>query len=319
MSDRQDILLRKSGQASKMPLRRYLQRNLILYAMCLPGLAVLVLFHYVPMYGILIAFKKYTVRLGIMGSPWVGLKNFNSFFRDPYAFRIISNTFKLGLLSLLFGFPAPIILALMLNEVHSSKVKRVMQTISYMPHFISVVIIVSIMNDIFATTGGPVNEVLLKLGLISKPITFIQSNQWFRTLYIGSNIWAGVGYSSIIYLAAMTNLNPELYESAVLDGANRFQQIWHITLPGIRPTITILFIMAVGGIMGNDQQKILLMYSPRNYATADVLSTYVYRMGIEGANFGVSTAAGLFSNVVGLMFLLITNFVSGKLSDTSLL
>ena len=320
MSDRQELLLGSAtGQASRMPFRHYIKKYWILYAMSLPGLLILILFSYVPMYGILIAFKKYTVKAGIFASPWIGLKNFQAFFQDPYAFRIISNTFRLGLYNLIIGFPAPIILALMLNEVRSSKIKRVMQTISYMPHFISAVIVVSIMNDIFATTGGPVNDLLMKLGLIDRPVTFIQSNRWFRTLYIGSGIWAGIGFSSIIYLASMTNLNPELYESAVLDGANRLQQIWHITLPGIRPTITILFIMAVGGIMGNDSQKILLMYSPRNYASADVLSTYVYRMGIEGANFGVSTAAGLFSNLVGLVFLLVTNFISGKLSDTSLL
>ncbi len=319
MTDMQNALPRTDAQRKRASFFNYFRKNWILYAMCIPGLTVLLLFRYLPMYGILIAFKKYSVKTGIFASPWVGLKNFRSFFRDPFAFRIISNTFKLGFYSLLFGFPAPIILALMLNEVHSSKTKRIMQTISYMPHFISSVIIVSILNDIFATTGGPVNAALMSLGLTEKPITFIQTNRWFRTLYIGSDIWANVGYSSIIYLAAMTGLNPELYESADLDGANRLQQIWHITLPGIRPTITILFILAVGRIMGNDQQKILLMYSAQNYATADVLSTYVYRLGIEGANFGVSTAAGLFSNLVGLVFLLITNFISRKLSDTSLL
>lgn len=319
MSERQEILTRSGSQSSHMPLLQYMRKNYLLYLMSLPGLIVLIMFSYVPMYGILIGFKQYTVKAGILGSPWVGLKHFQTFFKDPFAWRLIGNTFKLGFYSLIIGFPAPIIMALMLNEVKNSKVKRVMQTISYMPHFISTVIIVSILNDIFATTGGPVNMVLQSLGIIDRPITFIQSNRWFRTLYIGSNIWSGIGYSSIIYLAAMSGLNPELYESAVLDGANRLQQIWHITLPGIRPTIVILFIMAVGGIMGNDQQKILLMYSGRNYAVADVLSTYVYRMGIEGANFGLSTAVGLFTNIVGLCFLLVTNFVSSKLGETSLL
>ena len=224
----------------------------------------------------------------------------------------------LGVESLVFSFPAPIILALLLNELHYERFKKIVQTISYMPYFLSVVIVVGMMKELFSMSDGPINAIMEAIGL--KRQNFFMNPAAFRPLYIGSGIWQGVGYGSIIYLAAISGINPEMYESAVLDGAGRIKQMWYITLPSILPTISILFIMAVAGVLGNDFQKILLMYSPRTYATADVISTYVYRYGIEtaGNHLSYSSAVGLLVNVVSLFFLLAANFVTGKLSETSL-
>jgi putative aldouronate transport system permease protein len=299
---------------------RYMWRNKLLYLMLIPGITIILVFCYVPLYGVLIAFKDYKFSRGIMGSDWVGFKYFRQFFADPYAFRIIKNTVVLNVLGLLIGTPAPIIFALMLNEMRTPRIKRVVQTISYMPSFLSVVVVVGLANMIFqAVGGGPVNDALMALGIIDAPIQFMGTSRWYRTMYILTGVWSGMGYNSIIYLAAMAGLNIELYESAVLDGANRLQRIWHITLPGIRPTIVILFILAVGGIMSADQAKTLLMYNPSCYDVADNIASYVYRMGILGGAFSLSTAVGLFQNIVGFLMLLITNFVCSKLGETSLL
>lgn len=300
----------------KISFLKYFKLHVALYIMLIPGLINLILFKYMPMYGMVVAFQNYKPKLGYFGSPWVGMKHFEAFFRDPFCWRVISNTFILGIYSVLFNFPAPIILALLLNEVRYPRFKKTVQTISYMPHFLSVVIVVGLLNDIFNVTNGPVNELIVALG--GERISFSTSPRWFRTLYIGSAMWQGIGFSSIIYLAAISGINPEMYESAVLDGANRWQQIKSITLPSIAPTITILFIMGMGGIMGNDFQKILLMYSPRTYATADVISTYVYRAGIEGASFSYSTAVGMLANIVSLFFLLVTNWISTRVGETAL-
>ncbi|MGI6172272.1 MAG: ABC transporter permease [Christensenellales bacterium] len=319
MSMRQDLLRDGGGGVRReMSTANYIKLNWILYVMLIPGLINLILFKYMPMYGIVVAFQDYTPKGGFLHSTFVGLKHFHKFFRDPFCWRVISNTFILGIESLIFSFPAPIILALLLNELNYPRFKKITQTISYMPHFLSVVIVVGMMKELFSMTDGPINAILEMLGFERQ--NFFMMPSAFRPLYIGSGIWQGVGYGSIIYLAAIAGINIEMYESAVLDGANRMQQIWYITLPSILPTVTILFIMAVGGILGNDYQKILLMYSPRTYATADVISTYVYRYGIEtaGNNLSYSSAVGLLTNVASLIFLVLTNWITGKLSDTSL-
>ncbi len=314
--NRQDLLTSGPREKGLMPFGKYFRINIALYLMLIPGLLNLILFKYLPMYGIIVAFQDFVPNLGYAGSPFVGLKHFEAFFRDPFATRVISNTFILGIYSLLFSFPAPIILALLLNELRYPRFKRVVQTISYMPYFLSVVIVVGMLKDLVSTTDGPINAIITSLG--GRRINFLTNPAWFRTLYIGSGIWAGVGFSSIIYLAAMSGINPEMYEAAVIDGASRMQQIWYITLPSIAPTITILFILAVGGILGNDFQKILLLYNPRVYSTADVVSTYVYRSGIEGSSFSYSAAPGLLLNVVSLIFLVAANWVSRKVGETSL-
>lgn len=318
MSSRQELLKGSVKARHEMTLKAYLKANWVLYAMLIPGLVNLLLFKYLPMFGIIVSFQDYTPKGGFLFSKFVGLKHFQAFFRDPFCWRVIKNTFVLGIESLIFSFPAPIILALLLNELHYPRFKKVVQTISYMPYFLSVVIVVGMMKELFSMTDGPVNAVMEALGMQRR--NFFMMPSAFRPLYIGSGIWAGIGYSSIIYLAAIAGINPEMYESAVLDGANRFQQMWYITLPSILPTISILFIMAVGGLLGNDYQKILLMYNSRTYATADVINTYVYRYGIEtaGNNLSYSSAVGLLVNVVSLLFLVIANYVTGKLSETSL-
>ena len=262
------------------------------------------------------SFQDFVPKLGYFGSPFVGLKHFEAFFRDPFAFRVIRNTFLLGFYSLLFGFPAPILLALALNELRYPRFKRVVQTISYMPYFLSVVIVVGMVRDLVSATDGPINAAITAMG--GKSISFLTSPGWFRTLYISSGIWQGIGFSSIIYLAAMAGINPEMYEAAVIDGAGRLQQVRYITLPSIAPTITILFILAVGGILGNDFQKILLLYNSRVYSTADVVSTYVYRAGIEGSSFSYASAVGLLLNIISLFFLVSANWVSRRVGETSL-
>lgn len=300
----------------KRSFSKYFKLNMALYIMLIPGILNLIFFKYAPMYGLIVAFQNYKPKLGYLGSPFVGLKHFYAFFRDPFCWRVIRNTFVLGIYSIIFNFPAPIILALLLNELRYPKFKRVVQTISYMPHFLSVVIVVGLMMEIFNVDNGPINQLLQALGF--SKVSFFTGPQYFRSLYIGSAMWQGIGFSSIIYLAAIAGINMEMYESAVLDGANRVQQIIHITLPSIAPTITILFIMNMGGIMGNDMQKILLMYNSRTYATADVVSTYVYRAGIEGSSFSYSTAVGFLMNIISLFFLAITNWVANHVGETSL-
>lgn len=295
---------------------KYFKLNMALYIMLIPGILNLIFFKYAPMYGLIVAFQNYKPKLGYLGSPFVGLKHFYAFFRDPFCWRIIRNTFILGIYSIIFGFPTPIILALLINELRYPRFKKVFQTISYMPHFLSVVIVVGLMMEIFNVDNGPINQLIQALGF--KKISFFTGPQYFRSLYIGSGLWQGMGYSSIIYLAAIAGIDMEMYESAVLDGATRMQQIIHITLPSIAPTITILFIMNMGGIMGNDMQKILLMYNSRTYATADVVSTYVYRAGIEGSSFSYSTAVGFLMNIISLFFLAITNWVANHVGETSL-
>lgn len=286
-----------------------------LYAMVIPGLALIFIFSYVPMYGVLIAFKDYKVKEGIMGSPWVGFKYFEMFFKNPLAVRTIWNTLYLGLLNLLFSFPAPIILAILFNELRNKKFKKLVQTVSYYPNFVSTVIIIGMLST-FCASDGIFNQILAMFSIPTQ--NFMGDPAYFRTLYIASGIWQGVGYGTIIYLAALSGVDISLYEVADIDGASRFQKIWHITLTHLKPTIVILFILAVGGTFGANDQKILLMYSPSTYSVADTIGTYVYREGIQGAKFEYTTAIGLFSTVVNFVFLIITNFVSRKLSDVSL-
>ena len=285
--------------------------------MLLPGIALFVLFRYLPMYGLLISFKNYQLFKGFYASPWVGLKHFRAFFSDPYAYRIIRNTFLLGFYNILFSFPAPIVLALILNEVRRPGFKRFTQTVSYIPYFISTVIIVGLLKTFLSTDNGVINNAIKALG--GQPIVFFNEAGWFRTLYIASDIWQSVGYGSILYLAAITGIDQELYEAARIDGASRFQNILHITVPSLLPTITILLIMRMGSIISVGFEKVYLMYSPATYETADVISTYVYRTGMTGdANIGKATAIGFFNSIVSLVFVTGTNFISKRVLHESL-
>lgn len=306
------------GQSRWVRFRRALIRDRWLYLiMILPCLYYL-LFHYYPMYGVTLAFKQYKPKLGIIGSPWAsqhGMKYVLQVVGDPYFWTVFKNTIVLNVVNLAITFPAPIILALLLNEVASNRYKRVVQTVTYLPHFLSTVVVVGMMNTMFSSSGI-VNELLGKIGL--GPFAFLNDAQYFRPMYIGSNIWQNIGWDSIIFLAALSGLDQALYEAARIDGAGRWKQTIHITIPGILPTIVIMLILAMGKIMNVSYQKILLMMTGSNQSVSDVISTYVYRRGITKADFSYATAVGLFQSLVSLVFVTTTNWISRRTTETSL-
>lgn len=292
------------------------QRNKFLYLMLLPVVLYYFIFHYIPMYGSVIAFQDFNPAKGIAGSSWVGLDNFNAFFQSFYFSRLIRNTLVISSLDLVLGFPAPIILALLLNELRWGPFRRLVQTVTYMPHFISVVVLVGMMVDFTAKDG--LFNTLITQTIGGEPILFMQKPELFPFVYVLSGIWQHIGWGSIIYLAAITSIDPTLYEAAMADGANRFQQIWYVTIPGIMPTIIILLILRMGTMMTVGFEKILLMYNPLTMVTADVISTYVYRKGILDTDYGFSAAVGLFNSVINFGLLVIANRFSRRTSDTSL-
>ena len=298
--------------------RRALIRDRWLYLIMLLPCLYYLLFHYYPMYGVTLAFKQYKPKLGIIGSPWAsqhGMKYVLQVVGDPYFWTVFKNTIVLNVVNLAITFPAPIILALLLNEVASNRYKRVVQTVTYLPHFLSTVVVVGMMNSMFSSSGI-VNELLGKIGL--GPYAFLNDAQYFRPMYIGSNIWQNIGWDSIIFLAALSGLDQALYEAARIDGAGRWKQTIHITIPGILPTIVIMLILAMGKIMNVSYQKILLMMTGSNQSVSDVISTYVYRRGITKADFSYATAVGLFQSLVSLVFVTTTNWISRRTTETSL-
>jgi putative aldouronate transport system permease protein len=292
-----------------------LRRNRYIYLMLSPVVAYYLLFHYGPMYGAIIAFKDFSPAQGILGSPWIGLQNFQDFFSSVYLIRLLRNTLAINVLDILLGFPAPIVLALLLNEVTSSRFKRMVQTITYLPHFMSLVVVVGILID-FLARDGLVNNLLAALQI--QPTAFMQEAGWYWILYVGSGIWQAVGWGSIIYLASIATVDPTLYEASVMDGANRFRQMWHITLPGIMPMIVTLLILRVGMMMSVGYEKTLLMYNPSTYDTADVISSYVYRKGVLGMDYGFSAAVGLFNSAINFVFLIAANRLSRRMNQTGL-
>jgi len=298
-----------TGWAKELFKHRYI------YLMLLPVVLYYFIFHYLPLYGIIIAFKDFAPLRGIWGSPWVGFEHFEQFFQSHYFWRLLQNTVLISFYDLLFGFPAPIILALILNEVRKEKFKRFVQTVSYLPHFISLIVIVGMVVD-FLARDGLVNQLLSFIGV--EPIAFMQSPEWFRTIYVSSNIWQTIGWGSIIYLAALTAISPELYEASRVDGANRWKQLLHITLPGIMPTIVIMLILRVGDMMSVGHEKIILMYNPLTYETADVIASFIYRKGLLEMSYSYSTAIGLFNAAINLFLLLWVNRMARRLSGTSL-
>lgn len=294
---------------------KILLKDKYLYLLLLPGLILYILFCYYPMYGLLMAFQDYNPVDGILGSPFVGFTHFTNFFDSMFFGRLLRNTILLSLYNLIFGFPIPILFALMLNEVKPGPFKKFTQTISYLPHFISVVVIVGMLNIVFSPTGI-IPEVLTKL-TGSSP-NFLSDAKWFRTMYVGSEIWQHFGWNSIIYMAALAGIDQGLYEAAKIDGASRFKQIWHITLPGIAPTIVTLLILNSGSILSVGFEKIILMYSPATYSTADVISTYTYRVGLLQSQYSFGVAVGMFNSVANCIILIIVNVISRKLTETSL-
>jgi len=286
-----------------------------LYLMILLPIIYYVLFHYVPMYGILIAFQNFRVARGIWGSEWVGFMHFQRFLTDPYFWQLVRNTFLISFYGLLWGFPAPIILAILLNELKMRRFKRFVQSVSYLPHFISVVVI-SGMVVRFVSFDGLVNQILGLFGVA--PRQFLMFPQYFRTIFISSGIWSSIGWGSIIYLAALSGVNPELYEAASIDGAGRFRKMISVTLPSITPTISIMLILNLGRILTVGHERILLLYNGAIFETADVISTFVFRRGIMGNDFSFATAIGLFESLIGLVFIVTANKISNKISENGL-
>ena len=301
--------------ASRSLYLKRLRRDKYLVLMVIPSVLLYLIFRYIPIFSNIIAFKEYVPTLGFVDSPWVGFMWFKQFFTGMYFYRTLRNTFILSFFYLLWSFPVPIIFALLVNEIRDGAYKRVVQTISTMPHFISITIIVGILADLVAP-NGVLNQVLGYFGL--PPSDFMMKNSAFRTLYISSGIWASFGYGAIVYLAALSGIDPSLYEAAAIDGAKRWQMLIRITLPCIIPTATILLIMNCGRMLNIGADKVLLMYSPAVYENSDVFSTYVYRRGILGSDFSFATAVGLFEAVVNITILSVVNRISRKVSETSL-
>ena len=285
------------------------------YLMFLPVFVYYVIFHYWPMYGIIIAFKDFKPMKGIFGSAWVGFAQFREFLYGPYLWRLVRNTLSINLGMLLFGFPLPIIFALILNECRSVKFRKVVQTVTYMPHFVSSVVVCSLMV-IFCRSTGIITNILTVFGMPKTNLLSIP--RYFQPLYISMNIWQELGWDSIIFFAALTSIDASLYEAATVDGAGRWQQMWHVTLPGIAPTIIILLILRIGNLMSLGWDRIYLLYSEMVYETADVISTYVYRTGLQRMQYSYATAVGLMNSVVNIILLLSTNALSRRISESSL-
>lgn len=306
----------KSSRMSKEKVKVYLKRYWQLYLLLLPPIAYLIIFKYAPMAYVQIAFKKYSIVESIWKQPWAknhGFEYFIKAFSNRDFHYALKNTIVLNLLDLVLGFPAPIVFALVLNELCFKNFKRVVQTVAYMPHFLSWVIISSMALQLFAPNAGLVNMVIKDMG--GEAIPFLNEPRHWVGTYIGLGIWQSFGWNSIIYLAAIAGINPELYEAASVDGAGRFRKMWHITLPGIKPTIVVLLIMALGNILGSSFDRPFAMQNTLVMQVADVISTYVYRTGIKGLQFSLTTAVGLFQSVVGVFFLLLANWISRRLGE----
>ncbi len=297
-------------------LKRRIWRNKELYLLILPVVIYYLVFHYKPMYGLIIAFQDYSPRRGIAGSEWVGLQHFKDFFTGIYFGRLLRNTLEISIVTLVIGFPAPIILALLVNELRSKLFSRITQTITYMPHFVSMVVLCAMIRE-FVKEGGLVNDMMVNLfGYDGKNL--LSRSSYFTPIYVITNIWQGVGWGSIVYLAALTGIDMELYEAARVDGAGRWKQTVHITIPSIMPTIIIMLIMRMGQIMSIGHEKIILLYNEGIYERADVISTYVYRMGMVNRQYSFSAAVGLFNSVVNFILVIGANQISKRVSETSL-
>jgi len=297
-------------------LWRHVKKEWKLYSFLIIPIAYYIIFKYIPMAGNIIAFRKYKGGSNIFGTTWVGLRYFEQFLKDESFWKAFSNTLRLSISYILVRFPATLIFALLINEIAHLKAKKFVQTVSYLPHFISLVVVCGMVKEIVSLTG-PINSLLSLMGL--EKVAFISLPEWFSTLYITSGVWQALGWGTILYLTAMTSINMELYEAAAIDGAGRLKQALHVTIPGILPTIMTLLILDIGGIMtSTNMQKILLLYNPLTQDKADIIGTYVYRMGISGGNFSYATAVGLFEGVIGLILVTSANVLSKKFTESSL-
>jgi len=293
-----------------------IKRNKVVYILLAVILAYFAIFNYAPMVGLLMAFEKFSPVKGIFGSKWVGLKNFKDFFEGPYVGRLIRNTIAIGVLDLVINFPAPIIFALILNEIHQKFFKKTIQTVSYMPYFISAVVACGLVVK-FVEAGGPVSMMVAKLtGTESANLLNKKGNFWL--IYVLQNMWQGLGYGSIIYLSALSSVDQELYEAAYVDGAGKWKQAINVTIPSIMPMIIMMLILRMGAIFSVGADKIILLYGPANYEFSDVINSYVYRMGIQETNYSLASAVGLFNSIIGTIMLLTTNAISKRVSGTSM-
>ncbi|MCF7758240.1 MULTISPECIES: sugar ABC transporter permease [Paenibacillus] len=298
------------------PFIKSLKKHWELYLLVLPPVLYLLIFKYIPMVGVQIAFKDFSVVKGIWGSPWVGFKHFEAFFQSPNFWLLIKNTIGISFYSLIAGFPIPILLALALNEIRTGYFKKTVQMVTYAPHFISTVVMVSIIILMLSPHVGVVDKLFTLLGF---PMTnFMGIPEYFKSIYVWSGVWQGMGYSSIIYIAALAGVDPSLYEAAKMDGASRLRKIWHIDLPTLVPVTVIMLILSLGSIMGVGFEKIYLMQNPLNTSASEVISTYVYKVGLIGANFSFSSAVGFFNSIINLILLVIVNGISRKVSQNSL-
>jgi len=310
-------VLQSTGFGNKMAsYRKKAWRSRYLLLMMAIPFTYLILFEYIPMYGAQIAFREFNPFRGILKSEWVGFYHFKQFFQSVFFFRLFRNTLVISLVQLAFTFPLPIIIALMLNEVRNRYIKRSIQTIIYLPHFVSVVEVVGLIFAVLSPYSGIINRFIMALG--SEPIYFFNEPKYFPFILALSDVWQGTGWGTIVYLAAITAIDPTLYEAALVDGANRFKQLLHITIPSIMPTIITLFILKIGGLFSVGYQRILLLYNPTLYETADVIGTFVYRRGITGQEYSFGTAVGLFNSVLNLIMLVIFNKIMKHVSETSL-
>lgn len=309
------VVIHTKKQSFLQRLFRDLRKNKFRYLIVLPVIAYYILFCYKPMYGAIIAFKDYNPSLGILESPWAGFKHFTAFFESFYFWRILKNTVVISVTSLLFGFPAPILLALLINEVTSRPYKKFVQTVSYIPHFISLVVVCSMIKE-FTMDNGIVNDFLALFG--AKRVTMLNEKEYFLPVYVISNIWQQIGWDSIIYLAALVGINKELYEAASIDGAGKLRQVFYVTLPCILPTIITMLLLKIGNILNVGYEKIILLYNEATYETADVISTFVYRKGLQEFDWSFSTAVGLFNSVINFTLLIISNTISKHVAQTSL-
>lgn len=304
-----------SGGRKWTVIKKDLHSNKYVYLMLVPVLIFYVVFRYVPMFGVVMAFQDYKPALGIFKSEWVGLENIIGFLTGPYAWRVVRNTLLINIYQLIFAFPCPIVFALLLNELNSRIYKKVVQTISYMPHFISLVVVCGLIR-IFTQTNGTINAIASVFRVDFGNL--LSRASYFRTIYVVSGIWQSIGWGSIIYIATLSSVDPNLHEAAAIDGAGRFRRIWNVTLPALIPIITVQLIMQLGRIMSEGYEKVILLYNPSIYETADIISSYVYRYGLEGMNYSVGTAIGLFNSIINIIILILANQTARKISEESL-
>ncbi len=290
-----------------------------LQSMVIPGIIFIFIFSYIPMYGVTIAFKDYNFFDGIFGSPWAGMKHFKTFFSEPQIGLIFKNTIGISMLKTLFGFPGPIIFALLLNELVSLRFKKVVQCISYLPHFVSLVVVVGMITKFTSANGGLINDILVGLHLIDEPVSWLSKPEYFWAILIILHVWKGIGWGSIIYCAAISGVDQSLYEAATIDGAGRFRKMWSVTIPGILPVVVIYMIFAISGMFtGSGFDDIYLLRNPMTYDVAETISTYSYTMGLSNGRYSFATAIGLFTSIVSITLMIITNYISKKVTENSL-